>query len=113
MGGLAVHLFNRKNCVWPPLPPSCGLKKAIMHDDRVHHIEGPKGESVGAHYALFARGYGHAAVHEPIKPNLSLTLCINRRLVASNGQTHLRLDLLPVLRRPQSGSTIGRPRRIW
>ena len=36
-----------------------------MHDDRVHHIEGPKGESVGPDYTFFARGYGHAAVHVP------------------------------------------------
>ena len=73
----------------PPLPPSCGLKNAIMHDDRVHHIEGPKEESVGPHYASFGRGYGRAAMHVPrfegMRSNLPLTLRINRRLVASNG----------------------------
>ena len=45
-----------------------------MHDDRVHHTEGPKGKSVGPHYALFAQGYGDAAAHVPIISNLSLTL---------------------------------------
>ena len=66
-----------------------------MHDDRVHHAEGPKGKSVGPH-VLF--------LHE--------AMAINRMLLASKGRTHLRFDLLPVLRRLQFDSNIGRPRRV-